>query len=168
MEFIFEHKYGDKEKALKNVSTISKNYYLARKNEIKIRGINSEQIAKNINSLKIEKLDTFIVPQKKYKEQNTISVDTLKNRLIYVKNMQLKVYKHADFTAFDGKDNLGATKPTFTYFQLNNVPIFTENEVKQLMLLPHIQKSEHKYFYLYGNWIIEVEGVSLRNCYIIR
>ncbi len=167
MNALYEHKYGNWELALNKLSELSETNALAKKNYHALtKGHHANEPVDYTNSF-LNSLDKIVLPKVDFNSTLAISSDSLKKSLQYEKNIHLRTIKNGDFTAYQGKFDIGETKPVFTFFEWNNVPKI-EFKVDEMNNLPQFKKSENTDYYVYKNWIIEVNDGVVKKCFLVK
>ena len=167
MNAIFEHKFGNWEVALEKLSVLGKLSDLAKKNYLILTKGNNINAPKEITSSFLSSLSKISMPKFDFESEDAKISDTLKNVLVFDKNMQLRTLNSLEFIARQGKHLVGDVKPIFTIFELKTLPEFTfQNEIMKELV--KFTKSENRSYYLYKNWILDIENEKLKNCYLIK
>jgi hypothetical protein len=112
-------------------------------------------------------LDKIVLPKVDFNSATAKGSDSLSKLLQYEKNIHLRTLKNTDFTAYQGKFDIGKSKPIFTFFEWNNVSKI-ECNVNELHNLPQFKKSDTVSYYVYQNWIIEFYEGKVRKCFLIK
>lgn len=160
MEGLLEHKFGDKEKGVNMLRELEKVNPIAKMNLNKLfaeskneNNLTNESSFRNyLNNLKTPSIENFTLLKSKS--------DTLKNVLLFSKSISLKEMKDSEFTYKYLVENNKKSKPTLTFVDFNQIPMFSESiDFEQY---PCFYKSESTNYYRFNKWIFEVENQKIK------